>query len=501
MLFSSGLTLFGQNPGNPCDDDNPNTLDTVDARGHCYHIPIVCCDDGDPNTYDYVDAKGRCHHVVKICCDDGNDCTLDRYDPVKKACVHEPIPNCPTCKEDKDKDGTPDCDDRCPNDPNKTEPGACGCGVEDTDSDKDGIADCNDPCPNDKENKCKDLCPDDPNKTEPGACGCGVKDTDSDKDGVPDCEDNCPNDPKKTEPGACGCGVADLDSDKDGTPNCKDDCPNDPGKTKPGACGCGFAETDTDRDGTPDCNDECPNDPGKTKPGNCGCGASEDSCDDDECEGLVSNGCAAAIQVDFISCTKVKICSSKDLSNVVLDIAPYGPSKSDLKFDGLSGHSGAFSSGGAAILGVWVKSGCNFETNPNLQCPGCGTYVDSPLNCAGSNIAPEEAQLKPSSSGQAALKDQGQPNSPGGLSGAKTFKIFPNPGKSDFRIDLGAYAGKTATVLVFDLSGKLIKKQDVELFSGGLIDLAMPNQVAGMYQVKILFKDAEPLLGSFIIQE
>ena len=33
----------------------------------------------------------------------------------------------------------------------------------------------------------KDLCPDDPNKFDPGQCGCGVKDTDSDRDGYADC--------------------------------------------------------------------------------------------------------------------------------------------------------------------------------------------------------------------------------------------------------------------------------------------------------------------------
>jgi hypothetical protein len=65
-----------------------------------------------------------------------------------------------------------------------------------------------------------DNCPDDPNKTEPGICGCGVADTDSDGDGTPDCNDPCPNDTNKTEPGRCGCGIADTDTDGDGILDC-----------------------------------------------------------------------------------------------------------------------------------------------------------------------------------------------------------------------------------------------------------------------------------------
>jgi len=39
-----------------------------------------------------------------------------------------------------------------------------------------------------------DLCPNDPDKTDPGVCGCGVPDTDSDNDGIPDCvEEDAPN--------------------------------------------------------------------------------------------------------------------------------------------------------------------------------------------------------------------------------------------------------------------------------------------------------------------
>ncbi|WP_421797619.1 hypothetical protein [Haliscomenobacter sp.] len=52
-------------------------------------------------------------------------------------------------------------------------------------------------------------------------------------------------------------------------------------------------------------------------------------------------------------------------------------------------------------------------------------------------------------------------------------------------------------VLVFDLSGKLVKKQDIEVFPGRLIDLAMSKQVPGLYQVKILLKDIKPLVVSY----
>lgn len=87
-----------------------------------------------------------------------------------------------------------------------------------------------------------DQCPDDPDKTQPGECGCGVPDTDSDGDGIPDCIDGCPNDPDKTQPGVCGCDSPDTDSDGDGTPDCSDQCPDDPNKTQPGECGCGIPD-------------------------------------------------------------------------------------------------------------------------------------------------------------------------------------------------------------------------------------------------------------------
>ncbi len=69
------------------------------------------------------------------------------------------------------------------------------------DSDDDGVIDA---C---------DGCPDDPNMTSPGVCGCGVLDIDSDLDTVPNCVDQCP-------------GVDDLiDQDENGTPDCVEQVP------------------------------------------------------------------------------------------------------------------------------------------------------------------------------------------------------------------------------------------------------------------------------------
>jgi hypothetical protein len=96
------------------------------------------------------------------------------------------------------------------------------------------------PCIPDGGDASGDCCPNDPLKTQPGICGCGVADDDTDGDGTPDCHDACPNDPAKTVVGICGCYFADTDTDLDGTPDCNDGCPKDPARTVPGLCGCGL---------------------------------------------------------------------------------------------------------------------------------------------------------------------------------------------------------------------------------------------------------------------
>ena len=284
-------------------------------------IPIVppenCTQEGDEDGVggaDCADAACNgemgpdgeiCENGIEMTCDDGFDNDVDgAVDIADTDCDDTPgaegTPEGGACDDmmdndgdglidcddagcadiDSDNDSTLDCNESCDNDPNKTEPGDCGCGNPETDTDNDGTPDCNDSCPSDM------------NKIAPGVCGCGNPETDTDNDGTPDCNDSCPSDMNKTAPGVCGCGNPETDTDNDGTPDCNDSCPNDMNKTAPGVCGCGNPETDTDNDDTPDCNDDCPNDMNKTKLGICGCGVADTDTDTDgiaDCNDTCSN--------------------------------------------------------------------------------------------------------------------------------------------------------------------------------------------------------------------
>jgi hypothetical protein len=77
----------------------------------------------------------------------------------------------------------------CASDPTKTEAGICGCGVLDLDTDGDGSYDCQDSCPSDPNKKGTGGCACGSIKDTPGACGCNVLDTDANGNGQADCLD------------------------------------------------------------------------------------------------------------------------------------------------------------------------------------------------------------------------------------------------------------------------------------------------------------------------
>jgi len=81
-------------PGTPCNDGNACTSNDVwNASCQCVGTPLPCSD--------------------------GNPCTSDGC--AGGVCTFTPLP-------DSDNDGNCDGQDACPTDPNKTAPGACGCG-------------------------------------------------------------------------------------------------------------------------------------------------------------------------------------------------------------------------------------------------------------------------------------------------------------------------------------------------------------------------------------
>jgi hypothetical protein len=129
------------------------------------------------------------------------------------------IDQCPTTAGDPSNNGCPIIDN-CPTDPNKLEPGICGCEHADVDSDGDG----NYAGDGSFSAQCSDLCDTDSAKSVPGACGCGAADVDADGDGnyagsgsVPGCTDQCDDDARKSAPGSCGCGSYPVDFNEDGT--------------------------------------------------------------------------------------------------------------------------------------------------------------------------------------------------------------------------------------------------------------------------------------------
>ena len=212
-------------------------------------------------------------------------------------------------------------------------------------------------------------------------------------------------------------------------------------------------ETDSDGDGIPDDCDECPDDPYD----NC-------VCPDD----LVSDGCIAEVTAIFSDCYHALICSSKDLSNIVVDFAPQGFGSEDFKYDDLDVGQSWTITEDEVVLGVWIKSGCNSSDD----CPGCGEYVANPFadDCTSS------FQLESAPNGdREELNQESQDRAHGSV------HVYPNPTQNLLYIDLSAFSGLEGQVLLTDTAGQRLWQKTYQQLPGERVTLELENYPAGQY--------------------
>src|SRR5262249_37441269 len=117
---------------------------------------------------------------------------------------------------DRDGDGIPDDEDKCPDQPEDFDGFQDVDGCPDPDNDKDGILDKDDRCPNSPEDfdgdQDQDGCPE-------------GSDGDRDHDGILDSHDKCPDQPEDRDGFQDADGCPDPDNDNAGIPDVRHQCP------------------------------------------------------------------------------------------------------------------------------------------------------------------------------------------------------------------------------------------------------------------------------------
>lgn len=133
-----------------CDDDSGNGLMSRIEIPCDSYIPgqefLIQVDGlGETGTFSISVTTISCTQITgctnPIACNYNPEATID-----DESCLI-PEPGCTACEGveliliDADQDGVCNAEDGCPNDPNKTEPGLCGCGEIDVDENANGICD------------------------------------------------------------------------------------------------------------------------------------------------------------------------------------------------------------------------------------------------------------------------------------------------------------------------------------------------------------------------
>jgi hypothetical protein len=193
-----------------------------------------------------LDAGKACD-AVKVC---QKGLEIKALEPLEKleAQARSACRKSPSKSRDRDKDGIPNDDDRCPRQAEDIDGFEDDDGCPDPDNDQDGFLDEDDQCPNEAE---------DPDGFEDED---GCPDPDNDGDGVLDENDRCPDSLEDPDGFEDEDGCIDADNDGDGILDGDDQCPNEPenfnGRADEDGC-----PDDSDGDGFPDEQDACPDAP------------------------------------------------------------------------------------------------------------------------------------------------------------------------------------------------------------------------------------------------
>ena len=73
--------------------------------------------------------------------------------------------------------------------------------------------------------------------------------------------------------------------------------------------------------------------------------------------------------------------------------------------------------------------------------------------------------------------------------GFKEVSVYPNPVKNNLSINLPVGASSVFTLEIFDISGKLIKNQNIEADHGGRLSIDVSEVNAGVYNLRLISKD------------
>jgi hypothetical protein len=85
------------------------------------------------------------------------------------------------------------------------------------------------------------------------------------------------------------------------------------------------------------------------------------------------------------------------------------------------------------------------------------------------------------------------------INGQSTIKAFPNPFSNNISIQLTALESGSTQFMVFDITGKQVMAQELEIQSGvSNVDLKLSSLIGGTYVVKVLLPGSEFLTTKIV---